>query len=236
MSFGKKILEKLLEEKDLSWYLDNDGKEQKLYAYSQLGTISVLLKSTMEFTIEPKKDKSLMFNIDIDDKIIKKLMDRHEKTILNYQVDDDWRRILRDELKKELIENKSFEFANKQFKDPINGPFKINSNIVKEGSFKTSVVSHQVTENEIVKITYFFETKENQRMFIDFMFTLSELEESSFINERYSCIKYIKNESDFFNMVNSLKNEENSIKISNYFLDIELRNKTTKSNKLRKKI
>ena len=236
MSFGKKILEKLLEEKDLSWYLDNDGKEQKLYAYSQLGTISVLLKSTMEFTIEPKKDKSLMFNIDLDDKIIKKLMDRHEKTILNYQVDDDWRRILRDELKKELIENKSFEFANKQFKDPINGPFKINSNIVKEGSFKTSVVSHQVTENEIVKITYFFETKENQRMFIDFMFTLSELEESSFINERYSCIKYIKNESDFFNMVNSLKNEENSIKISNYFLDIELRNKTTKSNKLRKKI
>ena len=236
MSFGKKILEKLLEEKDLSWYLDNDGKEQKLYAYSQLGTISVLLKSTMEFKIEQKKDKSLMFNIDLDDKIIKKLMDRHEKTILNYQVDDDWRRILRDELKKELIENKSFEFANKQFKDPINGPFKINSNIVKEGSFKTSVVSHQVTENEIVKITYFFETKENQRMFIDFMFTLSELEESSFINERYSCIKYIKNESDFFNMVNSLKNEENSIKISNYFLDIELRNKTTKSNKLRKKI
>ena len=236
MSFGKKILEKLLEEKDLSWYLDNDGKEQKLYAYSQLGTISVLLKSTMEFTIEPKKDKSLMFNIDLDDKIIKKLMDRHEKTILNYQVDDDWRRILRDELKKELIENKSFEFANKQFKDPINGPFKINSNIVKEGSFKTSFVSHQVTENEIVKITYFFETKENQRMLIDFMFTLSELEESSFINERYSCIKYIKNESDFFNMVNSLKNEENSIKISNYFLDIELRNKTTKSNKLRKKI
>lgn len=206
MSFGKKILEKLLEEKDLSWYLDNDGKEQKLYAYSQLGTISVLLKSTMEFTIEPKKDKSLMFNIDLDDKIIKKLMDRHEKTILNYQVDDDWRRILRDELKKELIENKSFEFANKQFKDPINGPFKINSNIVKEGSFKTSVVSHQVTENEIVKITYFFETKENQRMLIDFMFTLSELEESSFINERYNCIKYIKNESDFFNMVNSLKN------------------------------
>ena len=39
MSFGKKMLEKLLEEKDLSWYLDNDGKEQKLYAYSQLGTI-----------------------------------------------------------------------------------------------------------------------------------------------------------------------------------------------------
>ena len=62
MSFGKKILEKLLEEKDLSWYLDNDGKEQKLYAYSQLGTISVLLKSTMEFTIEPKKDKSLTRN------------------------------------------------------------------------------------------------------------------------------------------------------------------------------
>ena len=50
-----------------------------------------------------------------------------------------------------------------------------------------------------------------------------------------SVIRY-KNESDFFNMVNSLKNEENSIKISNYFLDIELRNKTTKSNKLRKKI
>ena len=70
MSFGKKILEKLLEEKDLSWYLDNDGKEQKLYAYSQLGTISVLLKSTMEFTIEPKKVKSLMFNIDLDDKLI----------------------------------------------------------------------------------------------------------------------------------------------------------------------
>ena len=62
MSFGKKILEKLLEEKDLSWYLDNDGKEQKLYAYSQLGTISVLLKSTIEFTIEPKKDKSLTRN------------------------------------------------------------------------------------------------------------------------------------------------------------------------------
>lgn len=37
-------------------------------------------------------------------------------------------------------------------------------------------------------------------------------------------------------MVNSLKNEENSIKISNYFLDIELSNKNTKSNKLRKKI
>lgn len=236
MSFGKKILEKLLEEKDLSWYLDNDGKEQKLYAYSQLGTISVLLKSTMEFTIEPKKDKSLMFNIELDDKIIKKLMDRHEKTLLNYLVDDDWRRNLRDELKKELVEKKSFEFSNKQFQDPINGPFKINSNIVKEGSFKTSVVSHQVTENEIVKITYFFETKENQRMFIDFMFTLSELEESSFINERYNCIKYIKNESDFFNMVNSLTNEENSIKISNYFLDIELSNKTTKSNNLRKKI
>ncbi len=236
MSFGKKILEKLLEEKDLSWYLDNDGKEQKLYAYSQLGTISVLLKSTMEFTIEPKKDKSLMFNIDLDEKIIQKLMDRHEKTLLNYQVNDDWRRTLRDELKKELIEKKSFEFSNKQFKDPTNGPFKINSNIVKEGSFKTSVVSHQVTENEIVKISYFFETKEDQRMFIDFMFTLKELEESSFINERYNCIKYIKNEGDFFNMVNSLTNEENSIKISNYFLDIELSNKTTKSNNLRKKI
>ena len=175
MSFGKKILEKLLEEKDLSWYLDNDGKEQKLYAYSQLGTISVLLKSTMEFTIEPKKDKSLMFNIDLDDKIIKKLMDRHEKTILNYQVDDDWRRILRDELKKELIENKSFEFANKQFKDPINGPFKINSNIVKEGSFKTSVVSHQVTENEIVKITYFFETKKNNLLVVSFMILFFDL-------------------------------------------------------------
>ena len=133
MSFGKKILEKLLEEKDLSWYLYNDGKEQKLYAYSQLGTISVLLKNTMEFTIEPKKDKSLMFNIDLDDKIIKKLMDRHEKTLLNYLVDDDWRRTLRDELKKELVEKKSFEFSNKQFQDPINGPFKINSNILKEG-------------------------------------------------------------------------------------------------------
>ena len=236
MSFGKKILEKLLEEKDLSWYLDNDGKEQKLYAYSQLGTISVLLKSTMEFTIEPKKDKSLIFNIELDDKIIQKLMDRHEKTLLNYLGDDNWRRTLRDELKKELIEKKSFEFSHKQIKDPTNGPFKTNSNIVKDGSFETSIVSHQVTENEILKITYFFETKENQRMFIDFMFTLKELEESSFINERYNCIKYIKNEGDFFNMVNSLTNKENSIKISNYFLDIELSNKNTKSNKLRKKI